>query len=108
VSSAHDVSEGGLAVTLAESAFRGNLGFRVTLPGDDATVALFAESAARAVVSLPEGVVDEFLALCAKRGVPVARVGEVTAEPVLDFGVLSVGLDEAREAWLAPIPAALG
>jgi phosphoribosylformylglycinamidine synthase len=53
-------------------------------------------------------VVDEFLALCAKRGVPVARVGEVTAEPVLDFGVLSVGLDEAREAWLAPIPAALG
>ena len=108
VSSAHDVSEGGLAVTLAESAFRGNLGFRVSLPGDDATVALFSESAARAVVSLPEASVDEFLALCAKRGVPVTRLGEVTAEPVLDFGVLSLSLDEARDAWLAPIPAALG
>ena len=65
-------------------------------------------SAARAVVSLPEASVDEFLALCAKRGVPVTRLGEVTAEPVLDFGVLSLGLDEARDAWLAPIPAALG
>ena len=47
-------------------------------------------------------------AYCAERGVPVTRVGEVTAEPVLDFGVLSLGLDEARDVWLAPIPAALG
>ncbi len=107
VSSAHDVSEGGLAVTLAESAFRGGVGFRVALPGDDASVALFSESGARAVVSVPEGSVDEFVALCAERGVPVARLGEVTAEPVLDFGSVSLGLDEARAAWLAPIPAAL-
>lgn len=41
LSSAHDVSEGGLGVALAESAFRNGLGFAVTLPGDDPTVALF-------------------------------------------------------------------
>ncbi|MFT3887721.1 MAG: phosphoribosylformylglycinamidine synthase subunit PurL [Arachnia sp.] len=109
VSSAHDVSEGGLAVTLAESAFRSGLGFRAELPGVDQTVALFAESAARAVVSLPDDAVAEFEALCAEHGLPVVRVGEVVDQPVLTFeGACSLGLDEARDAWLAPLPAALG
>ncbi|SHJ33919.1 phosphoribosylformylglycinamidine synthase [Tessaracoccus bendigoensis DSM 12906] len=109
LSSAHDLSEGGLAVALAESAFRNGIGFAVTLPDADPTVALFAESAARALVSLPGSAVAQFEALCADRGVPAARIGEVTGEPELEFvGLLTISLEDARSTWLAPLPAALG
>jgi len=108
LSSAHDVSEGGLAVALAESAFRAGLGFAVTVPEGDPTVALFSESAARAVVSLSGADVEAFEALCAEKGVPVTRLGEVTGEPELEFvGLLTLGLEEALSAWKAPIPAAM-
>ena len=109
LSSAHDVSEGGLGVALAESAFRNGLGFAVTLPGDDPTVALFSESAARAIMSLPGAALAEFEALCAAHGVPASRIGEVTGDGELEFvGAFTVGLDEARDAWQAALPAALG
>ena len=108
LSSAHDVSEGGLAVALAESAFRAGLGFAVTVPEGDPTVALFSESAARAVVSLSGAGVEAFEALCAEKGVPVTRLGGVTGEPELEFvGLLTLGLEEALSAWKAPIPAAM-
>lgn len=108
LSSAHDVSEGGLAVALAESAFRAGLGFAVTVPEGDPTVALFSESSARAVVSLSGADVEAFEALCADKGVPVTRLGEVTGEPELEFvGLLTLGLEEALSAWKAPIPAAM-
>ncbi|AQX16443.1 MULTISPECIES: phosphoribosylformylglycinamidine synthase subunit PurL [Tessaracoccus] len=108
LSSAHDVSEGGLAVALAESAFRAGLGFAVTVPEGDPTVALFSESSARAVVSLSGADVEAFEALCAEKGVPVTRLGEVTGEPELEFvGLLTLGLEDALSAWKAPIPAAM-
>ncbi|MDO5678341.1 MAG: phosphoribosylformylglycinamidine synthase subunit PurL [Propionibacteriaceae bacterium] len=109
VSSAHDVSEGGLAVALAESAFRGGKSFAVTLPEGCPTVGMFAESAARAVVSLAGAALEEFEALCGEHGVPVQRLGEVTGGPDLEFvGLLSVPAAEAQAAWRAPIPAAMG
>ena len=56
LAAAHDLSDGGLAVALAESCLRGGTGCRVRLPGDPFT-ALFSESAARAVVAVRPGVV---------------------------------------------------
>lgn len=109
LSSAHDLSEGGLAVALSESAFGNELGFAITLPGDDPTVALFSESSARAIVSLSGTDVARFEELCAEHRVPATRIGEVTGDDQLEFvGAFEVGLREAREAWARPIPAALG
>lgn len=108
LSSAHDLSEGGLAVALAESAFKGGLGFAVTLPDGDPTVELFAESAARALVSLPGGSMGEFEALCAEHGVPFHRLGEVTEGGELEFvGRFTLAADEAKRTWLVPIPDAM-
>ena len=108
LSSSHDLSEGGLAVALAESAFHSGLGFAVTLPGEDATVEMFSESAARAIVSLSGAELRRFEELCASHGVQVTRIGEVTGDDQLEFvGQFSICLDEARTAWEAPIPAAL-
>ena len=53
ITSAHDLSDGGLAQALAESALRNGIGATVALPGD-AFVGLFSESAARAIVTVPD------------------------------------------------------
>ena len=108
LTSAHDLSEGGLGVALVESALRNACGFAVTLPDADPTVALFAESAARAVVSLSGQHLKRFEELCREHGVEVARLGEVTGDGVCEFvGSFSVDLAELREAWAGTLPAAL-
>ncbi|MDO5736601.1 MAG: AIR synthase related protein, partial [Propionibacteriaceae bacterium] len=109
LTSAHDLSEGGLGVALVESAMRNDCGFAVTLPGDDATVALFSESAARAVVSLSGEHLSRFEALCVEHGVEVTRLGEVTGEDVAEFvGAFTVPMNELKDAWLRPLPSTLG
>ena len=108
LTSAHDLSEGGLGVALVESALRNDCGFAVTLPQDDTTVALFSESAARAVVSLSGQHLKRVEALCAEHGVEIARLGEVTGERIAEFvGAFTVPLAELREAWQRPLPEAL-
>ena len=54
LAAAHDVSDGGLGVALAEACMAGQAGAAVTLPGD-AFTALFSESAARALVAVAAG-----------------------------------------------------
>lgn len=109
LTSAHDLSEGGLAQCLTESTLRNNVGVALTLPAGDPVVALFSESPARALVSLPGNKLDAFTALCEEHGVPQARIGEVTAEPELQInGLLTMSLDRLREVWTRPIPEAMG
>ena len=81
VDSAHDLSSGGLAQTLAEAVLRFGVGARVWLgdicerDGIDASVALFSESAGRVIVSVPREDDVKFLGLCEGRGYPVLRIG---------------------------------
>ena len=69
LAAAHDVSDGGLAQALMEMALRGDTGARVSLPEDlDPFVALFAESAGRAVVVVrPADEAPARRALCSAR-----------------------------------------
>ena len=62
LSSAHDLSDGGLAQALVEGALRHDVGVAVTLPGD-AFVGLFSESAARVLVTVPDGGADRLVEL---------------------------------------------
>ena len=67
LASAHDCGDGGLAVALAECAIGAGHGFAVSIPTDlPAHVALFSESASRAVVSVAP--LDEEAVPCARRG----------------------------------------
>lgn len=106
--SAHDISEGGLAVSLVESALQGGFGFTITLPGEEPTVQLFSESAARALVTMPESSVERVESLCRENRVPLTRLGEVI-EPleVNVTGLLSVPLAEFHRVWSRPIPDAM-
>ena len=109
LTSAHDLSEGGLAVALAESALRHHRGVLVGLPDGDPFLSLFAESAGRVLVSLSPDRVADFTSLCDQQQLPWVALGEVTDQPDLTVaGQFSIPLDELRAAWQAPIPAALG
>jgi phosphoribosylformylglycinamidine synthase subunit PurL len=109
LASAHDCSEGGLAVTLAESGLDGDCGFAVTLPGDlPAHVALFSESASRAVVSVDPSRAEALEGLAASHEVPFARLGE-TGGPRMVFGEeIELAVGRARAVYESAIPNLMG
>ncbi|MGN6795446.1 MAG: AIR synthase-related protein, partial [Streptosporangiaceae bacterium] len=114
LSAAHDLSDGGLGLALAECCLTG--GNRAPMPGTEAgtgcvvtlpagagepgpLAALFSESAARAIVVLRPGAEADFAELCAEQEVPATRLGrtggqylEVTGQfavPVAELGAVS-------------------
>lgn len=103
----HDLSDGGLAQALVESCLIGGAGARVVLPdGLDPFVALFSESAGRALVTVAPAAEDRFAACCEERDVPSVRVGTVDPDPVLAIeGLAPLRLDELRAAWESTLPA---
>lgn len=76
--SAHDISEGGLAVTLAEMAFSGKAGLDITLPGtESAAAALFNETPGQIVIEVdPENTAAVRAAFA---GLPFSEIGNSTA-----------------------------
>ncbi len=78
ISSAHDISEGGLLQTLAESSLGGKWGCRVDIDSDmRSDFFLFSESQSRAVVSMPEKNEEKAIELFNKHGVPFNAIGRV-------------------------------
>jgi len=116
ISSAHDLSEGGLAQALAEGVSRFGVGARVWLneilerDGVDAASALFSESTGRVIVTVPREDDVKFRGLCEGRGYPVMRIGVTDTEGAkLEVqGVFTVPVAEIRERSQATLPAAFG
>jgi phosphoribosylformylglycinamidine synthase len=104
---AHDLSDGGLAIALAESCLRGGLGCQVSLPGDEFTF-LFSESAARAVVAVRPGAEDAFAEICAAHGVPAAAIGTVGGDALEVEGCFAIRLGELAGAHRGTLPAIFG
>ncbi|MBD2847217.1 phosphoribosylformylglycinamidine synthase subunit PurL [Paenibacillus sp. IB182496] len=78
VASAHDLSEGGLAVALAESAMSGGIGATVDVASElRPDIALFSESQSRILLSARPEQADELIAHLQAQGVPCAAIGAV-------------------------------
>ncbi|WP_414695852.1 phosphoribosylformylglycinamidine synthase subunit PurL [Oryzihumus sp.] len=116
IDAAHDLSDGGLAVALAEATLRHGVGARVWLEevcerdGIDAFTALFSESTARAIVAVPRSEEVRFTDMCSARGFAHARIGVVDDQTDgLDVqGQFELGLGELSEAHTATLPAVFG
>ena len=104
---AHDLSDGGLALALAECCLAGGLGCRVTLPGDPFTT-LFSESTARAVLAVPAGSEPELAALAARHGVPAEVIGTVGGASLEVAGHFDIPVDELAAAHRGTLPALFG
>jgi len=90
VRSAHDCSDGGLAVAVAESCILGGVGFRGVLDAARWDTTLFGEKQSRIVVSLDSADVPKLADLARSRGVPLLSLGRTGGDRL----VLRVG-DEA-------------
>jgi phosphoribosylformylglycinamidine synthase len=111
ITAAHDLSEGGLAQAIVESALAGETGCRIILPeGADPCVALFSESAGRALVAVPRTEESRFSSMCEARGLPAARIGVVDQESkeIEVQGLFTVSLAELRETSEAVLPRFFG
>ncbi len=88
VVSAHDVSEGGLAITLLESAFNNSLGFEVVANGTSVRkdAFWFGESQSRVVVSVAIAQDLAFTNAVHAANIPFTMLGKVTAEKILIDG----------------------
>jgi phosphoribosylformylglycinamidine synthase len=106
---AHDLSEGGLAVALAEATFTAGVGARLTVPLSPTD--LFSESQARAVVACAPRQLDRFLELAAQHGVPALEAGETGGDRLVieaDGATIDAAVADLRAAWSAALPLALG
>jgi phosphoribosylformylglycinamidine synthase len=103
----HDLSEGGLAVALAESSIAGGVGFTVSVPSSSGLpghVALFSESASRAAVAPRAGRDQELEALAAVHGVPLVRLGFTGGQRLRFEGMFEVELSDAVVVYEAALP----
>jgi len=103
LSSAHDCSDGGIAVALAESAIAGRIGAEVTLPYNDrAEVALFGEAPSRVAVSLSPDRLPDLQILAANHGVELVVLGRTGGSrlriDVTDRRIVDLSLGELIEA----------
>jgi phosphoribosylformylglycinamidine synthase subunit PurL len=107
LSSAHDLSDGGLAIALAESCIRGGRGCRVALEADPFTT-LFSETPARAIVTVKAGREDDFGALCAKHNVPMTALGTTGGDSLTVDAQLTIPLAELERSWKSTLPGLFG
>jgi phosphoribosylformylglycinamidine synthase len=104
--SAHDASDGGVAVTLAESCFAATgLGARVSLPEDVAAeYALFGERGARVVVSVAPERLGALRNTARQYCVEAQEIGKVTGDNTLriqykGLTVISAAVPTLKDAW---------
>ena len=112
VASIHDLSDGGLGVALAESAFSGGFGANVSLANvayegnsrDD--FVLFSETPCRFLISVTPSKKELFEE--ALSGFPLTLIGETSADPQLvligltGVTIIRVNIEELKKAWQAP------
>jgi phosphoribosylformylglycinamidine synthase len=113
--SAHDLSDGGLAVALAEIIFApgGRLGLDLGLaaPAGRLDALLFGEAGARFVVTLPPGSVTALERRASRGGVDLLDLGRVGTDrlrlKIEQEAVLDHDLTDLRRVWAEALPAAM-
>ena len=100
INSSHDVSDGGLAVALAESCVLGNIGFRSDLQLDqDWEAALFGESQSRIIISMSKDKLSKFEALAGQESTPWILLGVVGGNSLKMGTLVDISLEDLDKAW---------
>ena len=106
--SAHDCSDGGLAVALAESCIAGNVGFRADFPVSGRwDAALFGERQSRIIVSLPPDREHDLRRICAAEGAPWLPVGRTGGDGLALPHAADVLVSDLAETWNTALERAL-
>ncbi|NLO89828.1 MAG: phosphoribosylformylglycinamidine synthase subunit PurL [Clostridia bacterium] len=111
IKSAHDCSDGGLAVAIAESCISGNIGAEINLVKGNLELPelLFGETQSRIIVTVDRNKGEEMRALTEKFGVPVSLIGQVGGEELkikvngISGEVINLSISKLEEAWRGAI-----
>ena len=106
IAAAHDISDGGIAITLTEMAMKSGIGVKVSVPSDlDPFVFCFAESTGRAIAVVAAAHEAAFVASCSAVGLPATNLGETGGDVVEIISQFSAPISELRRSHEATIPA---
>ncbi|ELK43966.1 phosphoribosylformylglycinamidine synthase subunit PurL [Brevibacillus agri] len=113
VNSAHDLSEGGLGVALAESCFGKGIGAQVELSSELRNdVLLFSESQSRILLSASPEQAEAILALAGEHGVPAEKIGTIGGDRLVvnvnGAEAINASIQEVKAAWKDAIPCLIG
>ncbi len=106
VSGVHDVSDGGIAVSLAEMAIRSGTGFRVSGRGVADLAELFSEVPGRAIACA--GAPDALVGVARECGLPARVLGLAGGRRAVVEGLVDLALADLTDAWARSLPLALG
>lgn len=101
INSAHDVSDGGLAIALAECCLTGRrhlLGVKVKLE-DLSASGLFSEAPSRVIVSLETKDISELVEICRSSGIECFEIGETGGDSMEIAGFLTIAVTEMEELY---------
>lgn len=108
IQSAHDVSDGGVLVTLAESSFPRGLGFDVTsVAGIRQDAMWFGEAQSRVIVSVSLGQQAKFEAYLTSLGVSSTQIGTVQGSDMVVDGQIVSSLAKASSSYFTALETVL-
>jgi phosphoribosylformylglycinamidine synthase len=98
--SVHDISDGGIAVAIAEMSFKNKIGVTITIE-DDLPLAkkLFSETGGF-VLEVSDKCLPEVHQLFSKFNIPIITLGMTQSEPMLVMNnIINIAIDDALQAW---------
>ncbi len=98
---AHDCSDGGLAVTLAEMCLAADAGLDAAgaVVGNRLDAAFFGEAQSRIVLAVKPDKRDDLVGIASSMNVPLEYIGAATAEDRFRLGPLDLPLADLRDAY---------
>ncbi len=102
ITACHDISDGGLAVALAEMCMASGSGMEIDVESKHMHAALFGEDQSRYILTMPEDYAYIFAANAEDSGVFFARLGKVTSDSLKIGNAMSLSVAEMKkvhEAW---------
>ena len=103
ITACHDISDGGLAIAIAEMCMASHLGARMNIESEQPHAALFGEDQSRYLVSVNNDYANMFAANAEAAGVSFQQLGEFGGDTLTIDGKITISVDEMRAAhenWL--------
>ncbi len=108
ITAAHDCSDGGLAITLAEMSIFSGIGAELKLPDvDDPNEYLFSEAQSGVVITVSSEKLDEVTNHFEKSGIPVTELGATSGDLLNIQGIGSIKVSELSALYENTIPSAM-
>jgi phosphoribosylformylglycinamidine synthase len=103
VKAAHDISDGGLGIALAEMALATKTGLQITIASDTPHVALFGEKPSRAVIAIEKAAYYAVKGEVEAVGLPVTELGVVSGDylqvATKEKPLINVSIDKLQKAY---------